>query len=389
MAYTLTGRKGGTVRFVPFENGVVEKESESYSSSVTSNPVEDGADINDHVNNAAGQLTISGTIVGGDSAINPLKAMRESRDIITYTGVTRMTNLVFTSLKFDRSYKNRSGASFSATLKQVRLVSSEFVPMDSEVLMSSQDAGKTDNQQLAKTASMGMTTGSVFMLQEVHLFLGRMILLPVVINTGFTTGKAASTGQVCIDFIIRNELADKGHLHHIGLILTQRHIQLIQLFLNEIQLVIVKTKQIGIFRKGFSKFRILLYQGCVETRVIQLFSQVCGFVRETTKRFLMKNCQIVAGTGFFTQIVIKMPQGFCQLLTLISGCFYQFHISCEPTIFKQFSNALGNRFPRNDLRSGAVNGRGTFGKVDTVLGIPRTDIPAIFFQTIAAVIDLL
>ena len=51
MAYTLTGRKGGTVRFVPFENGVVEKESESYSSSVTSNPVEDGADINDHVNN--------------------------------------------------------------------------------------------------------------------------------------------------------------------------------------------------------------------------------------------------------------------------------------------------------------------------------------------------
>ena len=140
MAYTLTGRKGGTVRFVPFENGVVEKESESYSSSVTSNPVEDGADINDHVNNAAGQLTISGTIVGGDSAINALKAMRESRDIITYTGVTRMTNLVFTSLKFDRSYKNRNGASFSATLKQVRLVSSEFVPMDSEVLMSSQDA---------------------------------------------------------------------------------------------------------------------------------------------------------------------------------------------------------------------------------------------------------
>ena len=238
-------------------------------------------------------------------------------------------------------------------------------------------------------AGMGMTTGSVFMLQEVHLFLGRMILLPVVINTGFTTGKAASTGQVCIDFIIRNELADKGHLHHISLILTQRQIQLIHLFLDEIQLVIVKTKQIRIFRKGFSKFRILLYQGCVETRVIQLFSQVCGFVRETTKRFLMKNCQIVAGTGFFTQIVIKMPQGFCQLLTLISGCFYQFHISCEPTIFKQFSNALGNRFPRNDLRSGAVNGRGTFGKVDTVLGIPRTDIPAIFFQTIAAVIDLL
>lgn len=45
MAYMLTSSKGGTVRFIPNDTGVVEKESESYSSSVTSNPVEDGADI--------------------------------------------------------------------------------------------------------------------------------------------------------------------------------------------------------------------------------------------------------------------------------------------------------------------------------------------------------
>lgn len=156
MAYVLRGRKGGTVRFIPLENGVVEKESESYSSSVTSNPVEDGANIDDHVNNAAGTLNISGTIVGGDSAINALKAMREARDVITYIGVTRMTNLVFTSLKFDRTYKNRKGASFSATLKQVQMSSSEFVPMDAEIAMTSQDAGKSQNPQLVRTASTGL-----------------------------------------------------------------------------------------------------------------------------------------------------------------------------------------------------------------------------------------
>lgn len=158
MAYTLTGRSGGTVRFVPFQNGVVEKESESYSSSVTSNPVEDGSDINDHVNNAAGTLNISGTIVGGDSAINALKAMRDRRDIITYAGKTRMGNLVFTSLKFDRSYKNENGASFSATLKQIKTTSPEYVPMYTSVSMTSQDSGKSSNKQLAKTASCGMTT---------------------------------------------------------------------------------------------------------------------------------------------------------------------------------------------------------------------------------------
>ena len=90
MAYLLIGRKSGTVRFEPFDNGLVEKESESYSSSITSNPIENGAEINDHVNNAAGVLNISGTIVGGDGAIDALKAMRDSRDIITYIGVTRM-----------------------------------------------------------------------------------------------------------------------------------------------------------------------------------------------------------------------------------------------------------------------------------------------------------
>lgn len=158
MAYTLTGRRGGTVRFVPLENGVVEKESESYSSSVTSNPVEGGADINDHVNNAAGTLNISGTIIGGESAINALKAMRDSRDILTYIGVTRMTNLVFTSLKFDRSYKNGNGAAFTAAFKQIQTTSSEYVPMDAAVSMTSQDADKSSNAQLRTTASRGMTT---------------------------------------------------------------------------------------------------------------------------------------------------------------------------------------------------------------------------------------
>lgn len=158
MAYTLTGRKGGTIRFIPFQNGVIEKESESYSSSVTSNPVENGAEINDHVNNDAGTLSISGTIIGGDSAVKALKTMRDARDIITYIGVTRMTNLVFTSLKFDRSYKNQKGASFSAAFKQIQTTSPEYISMNEEVSMTSQDTDKSSNTQLAKTALTGTTT---------------------------------------------------------------------------------------------------------------------------------------------------------------------------------------------------------------------------------------
>ena len=160
MAYTLESQSGSTVRFEPYETGIIDNESESYSSSVTSNPVENGADMNDHVNNAAGTLNISGVIIGGDTAIQALKDMRESREILTYTGVTRMTNLVFTSLKFQRTYKNKDGASFSATLQQVKITSAEYVPMDSSKPMTSQDAGKSSNQQLAKTGNAGMQTVS-------------------------------------------------------------------------------------------------------------------------------------------------------------------------------------------------------------------------------------
>lgn len=161
MAYTLTGQRGGTVRFEPFESGLVEKESESYSSTVTKNPIEAGSDINDHLNNASGTLSISGVIIGGDSAIAALKEMRESRDIMTYTGVTRMKDLVFTSLKFDRTYKNKDGAFFSATLKQVKIVAAEYAPSDTGVPMTTQDAGKSTDAQLSKTSNAGMTIVSL------------------------------------------------------------------------------------------------------------------------------------------------------------------------------------------------------------------------------------
>ena len=49
MAYTITGEKCGTVRLDAEKTGVVVTESVQRSSKVTSNPVEKGSDINDHV----------------------------------------------------------------------------------------------------------------------------------------------------------------------------------------------------------------------------------------------------------------------------------------------------------------------------------------------------
>ena len=106
---------------------------------------------------------------------------------------------------------------------------------------------------------MGMTAGSVFMLQKLGFVLNRMIFLPVFIDTALSTGEAAATGQVCIDLIIRNKLTDKGHLHHIALIFPERSIQFIQPLFNAIQLVIMKAKQRTVGIMGNHKPTILLF----------------------------------------------------------------------------------------------------------------------------------
>ena len=60
MAYTLTGEKCGTVRFEASRNGTINGETFTHSSKVTQNPIEGGANINDHVfRNPAGLQSCS------------------------------------------------------------------------------------------------------------------------------------------------------------------------------------------------------------------------------------------------------------------------------------------------------------------------------------------
>lgn len=77
MAYTITGRKSGSVRFEPDTIGNIQSEAVSMSSKVTSNPIENGADINDHVVKDPVKFSISGTIIGGQQGQQTLQTMRD------------------------------------------------------------------------------------------------------------------------------------------------------------------------------------------------------------------------------------------------------------------------------------------------------------------------
>ncbi len=157
MAYTFTGKQTGVVRFEQDSSGVVTKESESFTSRVTSNPVESGADINDHVINDSERITITGVIIGGSAARAALLNMRDKRDIVTYTGRTRLSDLVFTQLTFDYEAKNKDGSGFKAQLQKVVINSAQTVDVGAAP-MTAQDAGKTSTSQANQTANAGTQT---------------------------------------------------------------------------------------------------------------------------------------------------------------------------------------------------------------------------------------
>lgn len=150
MAYTLTGEKCGTVRLNAATTGVVINESVQRSSKVTSNPVENGADINDHVVNDPIKFTITGVTIGGDAQAAILRRMWQQKDILTYVGRNRISNCVITSYKSDSTAKNANGSNFTITLQVVNLASSEYVEMG-EVMMSVQDADASTSESSSQT----------------------------------------------------------------------------------------------------------------------------------------------------------------------------------------------------------------------------------------------
>ena len=86
MAYTITGEKCGTVRLDAEKTGVVVTESVQRSSKVTSNPVEKGSDINDHVINDPVVFSITGVFLDEDQSdiLISIHALREEGDRVRF-----------------------------------------------------------------------------------------------------------------------------------------------------------------------------------------------------------------------------------------------------------------------------------------------------------------
>lgn len=161
MAYKITGRKSGTVTFQP-GTGTITQETMTKSSKMTSNAIEGGSSIEDHVYLNPEQFQIVGVVVKNYSSYKSrLESMWKNRDLVDYVGKFRVSNYVIINLQMKNSSTNKNGFSFTATLQKANIVSGQYVEMGQTTLMSQQDSkGKTPVQTSATKAEGLKTTVS-------------------------------------------------------------------------------------------------------------------------------------------------------------------------------------------------------------------------------------
>ena len=119
MAYTITGEKCGTVRLDAEKTGVVVTESVQRSSKVTSNPVEKGSDINDHVINDPVVFSITGVFLDEDQS-DILERMWKEKDLHTTVSQT-ISSSAYSS--YVNSYANKAASSSGPSGRTTRAYS--------------------------------------------------------------------------------------------------------------------------------------------------------------------------------------------------------------------------------------------------------------------------
>jgi|GEM_PF-2108580 len=112
------------------EINVVKTENIDYRNEVTSKPVEDGAEIGDHINHKPVELSIDFTIAGLDAEDrrDKLQDIRDSDQVFDYTDVKELRtypNMAITSLSISNAVDVANGFRGSMSLKQIRIAEQE------------------------------------------------------------------------------------------------------------------------------------------------------------------------------------------------------------------------------------------------------------------------
>lgn len=108
----------------------VVEEKVSENTEISAHPLEEGADITDHVKTIPYTVSLSGYIVGVDAwpTIKAIRSLIKSGKLIKYSGRNIFANCVIKSFETEHPKEVWGGASFSMVIQEIRVAKSPYVP---------------------------------------------------------------------------------------------------------------------------------------------------------------------------------------------------------------------------------------------------------------------
>lgn len=182
MSYMLIG-SSGTVVFE--KTAAVTDESPTFSSQVTSSPIEGGGKITDHAVLDPIKFTVTG-VVSSQAEYAALETMWRGRELLSYRGVEAFDNLLIISLRRTRSKDNLDGYGFTIAFQQITITSAVFVDIKAPT-MSQQDSGAGKSSEAAKSAKATTQNGLVTTSSEYVAYVASFSSASV--NTSVAEGR--------------------------------------------------------------------------------------------------------------------------------------------------------------------------------------------------------
>lgn len=154
-------------------------ETHSRSNSISVYPVESGSDISDHIQEQSKSLSITGMISPVEDGSNIISSFLELEEIMKtketltiVSGLKVYTNMVVTSLVIPRTSRNGASLNFSATMNEIRIVSSQAVTIPNSQIS---DADEITNKQAQEKQDVGkVTSGQTQKIAEGSNFLDQI-----------------------------------------------------------------------------------------------------------------------------------------------------------------------------------------------------------------------
>ena len=142
----------------------------------------------------------------------------------------------------------------------------------------------------------------------------------------------------------------------------------------------MEAHQTSIIVVGCKEVGILIAELLQELLIFQIFGKSCRCIREASA-IVIHSCEIALFMGFFAEITMQIPEGFCHLCALIAFGFNDFHVGGVLTCFHELTNTFCCSFPGDHLCCLCIPGTSALGKVNTIFGIPCGNLTVFRLET--------